>query len=1008
MQRNRLAEGGRIDRSRPLTFLFNGRSYKGFAGDTLASALLANEVRVVGRSFKYHRARGIVAAGMEEPNALVQLGPKVGGGGFEEANARATQVELFDGLDADSVNCWPSPDLDFGAVAGFFSRLLPAGFYYKTFMWPPKLWMTYEHFIRRAAGLGKASKAPDADAYDKRWAHCDVLVAGGGPAGLAAALAAGRGGARVILADEQAEFGGALLDGHDEIDGRPALDWVVDALAELRAMPDVRLIPRGTIASYYDHNFLAVYERLTDHLGPQADAGPGNPRGRLWKIRARQVVLATGSHERPLVFADNDRPGVMLAGAVRAYLNRYGARPGQTGVVFTNNDSAYSTALDMAAAGIAVPTIVDLRPDPDGDAVREARELGIEILANHAVIAVSGAKGLRSIEVAPIDASAKGLAGEVRRIACDHLAVSGGWNPAVHLFSQSRGKLDFNADLNCFVPGESFQPERSAGACNGAFGLAACLAQGHAAGAAAAEAAGHAGKTGEAPRAADRAVGPIRHMPIVPGKHPVGRGKSKHFVDVQNDVTAADIALAVREGYRSVEHAKRYTTLGMGPDQGKMGGMAGFAVLADSLGKAMPEVGTTTFRPPYTPVPFGAVAGRDVGALADPARTTPMHSWHVSAGAVFDSAGQWLLPDHHPKEGEDRAAAVRRECLAVRQGVGIRDGSTLGKVDIRGPDSARMLDWIYTNAWASLGIGRCRYGVMLGEDGMVMDDGVTARLGEDHYLMHTTTGNASGAFWWLEEWLQNEWLDYKVWVTSVTEQWAVVNIAGPRARDLLAELCRDIDLSNDAFPHMSVRTGRVSEIPARVFRVSFTGELSYEINVAAGFGLALWNAVMLAGQRYGITPFGAEAVHVLRAEKGYLAAGQEIDGTVTPQDLGLDWAISKKKADFLGKRSLTRSAMVLDDRKQLVGLLTKDPAVVLPEGAQIVGELRATPPMPMIGHVTSSYHSPSLGRSIALALIQGGRARIGETVSLPLRDRTVEAEVTKPIFYDPEGGRHHA
>ncbi len=1006
MQKNRLPEGGRIDRARPITFTFNGKSLTGFAGDTLASALLAGGVRVVGRSFKYHRPRGIYAAGVEEPNALVQLES----GARTEPNVKATRAELYEGLAAESVNCWPSVEFDLGAVANLFARFLPAGFYYKTFMWPKSFWLKYEYFIRRAAGLGRAPRLPDPDRYAKLFAHCDVLIAGGGPAGLAAALAAGRTGARVILADEQHEFGGSLLGTGEEIGGAPAADWVAAAVAELERMPEVRLVPRGTVAAYYDHNFLTIVERLTDHLGPRGAAASAGPRQRLWKVRAKQVVLATGAFERPLVFADNDRPGIMLAEAARAYLHRYGVKAGARALVFTNNDGAYGAALDLVDAGVGVAGIVDLRPNPGGGLPACARARGIEIVGGHAIVGVEGSKGVKSAQVMALDAAGEGVVGVPRRIACDHILVSGGWNPAVHLFSQSGGKLDFDAVLGCFVPGRSVQAERSAGACRGTFDSAGCLAEGRAAGLDAARAAGivRKGRARKKPVTEGSEEEPPRLLWLVPGRTAVGRGREKHFVDVQNDVTAADIALAAREGYRSVEHTKRYTTLGMGPDQGKVGGIAGLAVLARALGKDIPEVGTTTFRPPYTPITYGLLAGRDIGEFGDPTRLTPIQSWHVSAGAVFENAGQWTLPWYYSRQGEAMADAVKRECLAVRGAVGIRDASTLGKIDIRGPDAIELLNWVYTNAWDTLAIGGCRYGLMLGEDGLVMDDGVTARLGEDHYLMHTTTGNAAHVFHWMEEWLQTEWTGFRVRLTSVSEQWATVNLAGPRARDLLAELTGDIDLSAGAFPHMAVREGTVAGIPARVFRVSFSGDLSYEVNVPAGYGVALWNACLTAGAKYGITPFGLEALHVLRAEKGFITGGQEIDGTVTPGDLGLAWIVSKRKKDFLGKRGLARADFQRTDRRQLVGLLTRDAREVLPQGAQIVRDLRPSPPMTMIGYVTSSYYSPVLDRSIALALVEGGRAMLGQTVRLPLPDRTVEAEVADTVFYDPEGGRLHA
>ena len=1000
-QSHRLSEGGRIDRGRPLRFTFNGRQYGGYAGDTLASALVANGVSVVGRSFKYHRPRGIFSAGSEEPNAIVQVET----GAHTLANARATRVELYDGLAATSVNCWPSADYDFAAALGLFWRFLPAGFYYKTFKWPASLWMTYEAIIRRSAGLGRAPDGPDPDRYDKVNVHCDVLVVGGGPAGMAAALAAGRTGARVILADEQNEFGGALLAGHDEIDGAPAVDWSTQAAARLDAMDEVRCLPRTTVFGYYHHNFLAALQRVTDHLGPH---GSGNlPRQRLWRIRAKQVVLATGAIERPLIFAGNDRPGVMLADAARTYVNRYAAKPGRRAVLFANNDGAYRAALDLRAAGVEVAAIVDTRREPTGDLPAQAESADIELIAGHGVVATHGRKRLASVEVMALSDDGEDVAGEARRIPCDLLCVSGGWNPTAHLFSQSGGRLRFDAAHACFVPAEAAQPARPAGAANGTFALDGCLAEGWAAGADAAAGAGlrARGRAAKAPRATvtpEEASGAYGAVPA-PG-HP--EGGPKHFVDVQNDVTAADIALAAREGYASVEHLKRYTTLGMGTDQGKTANVAGLAILARLGGADIAGTGHTTFRPPYTPVTFGALAGRDVGALSDVVRRTPMHHWHERAGARFEDVGQWKRPWYYRRAGEDMAGAVNRECQAARNSVGILDATTLGKIDIQGPDAAELLDRVYTNAWSKLEVGRCRYGLMLGEDGMVMDDGVTARLGPHHYLMTTTTGNAARVLAWLEEWLQTEWPELKVYAASVTEQWATITLCGPGARRLLAECTDDIDLGVEAFPFMAWRNGTVGGVAARVFRVSFTGELSFEINVPARYGLGLWTAFMNAGEKYGITPFGTEAMHVLRAEKGYIIVGQETDGTVTPADLGMDWIVSTKK-DFLGRRSLGRADTARPGRKQLVGLETEDAALVLPEGAHIVENPGAAPPVPMIGHVTSSYHSANLGHSIALALVKGGRGRLGETVNVALDGGTARAVLRDPVFFDAEGSRLH-
>lgn len=995
---HRTADGGRIDRSKPLTFTFNGRPYTGYAGDTLASALLANGVSLVARSFKYHRPRGIFSAGSEEPSALVQLER----GGRTEPNLRATQIELYEGLSATSQNAWPSVEFDVGAVNGLLSKIFVSGFYYKTFMHPQSLWMkVYEPLIRRAAGLGKAPAEPDPDSYDKMHAHCDVLVVGAGPAGLMAARSAARTGARVMLIDEQNEFGGSLLSTRETLDGKPAADWVAGVVAELRGCPEVTLLPRTTVTGYYDHNYLVAAERRTDHL-PRGSA-PHLSRQRLWKIRAKRVVLATGAHERPLVFADNDRPGVMLAGAVQGYVNRYGVRPGTRAVIVTNNDSAYLAARDMAAAGIGIAAIVDLRPRPG------ALDAAGPVIANAAITATRGGKRVAGVEVMALTPDGQGVNGPVQSIACDLVAVSGGWNPAVHLFSQSNGKLVYDEARACFLPGRSAQAERSAGACTGTFDLPGCLAEGAAAGAEAAQLAGFGdGSPSPVPQSATFVQAPLRALWVVPSTKPPGHGRAKHFVDYQNDVTAADILLASREGYQSVEHLKRYTTTGMGTDQGKTSNVNALAILAGSLAAPVPQVGTTTFRPPYTPVTYGTLAGRDIGELADPARLTPMHAWHVENGAAFEDVGQWKRPWYFPQGSETMHEAVRRECRAVRNAVGVVDASTLGKIDIQGPDAAEFLNRIYTNAWSKLEVGRCRYGLMCKEDGMVMDDGVTTRLGPHHYLMTTTTGGAARVLDWLEDYLQTEWPHLKVYLTSVTEHWATASIAGPKAREVMAVLAPGLDLDPASFPFMTMREAAVAGIPARIFRISFTGELSYEINVPAQYGLRMWRAVMQAGAPHGITPYGTEAMHVLRAEKGYIIVGQETDGTVTPQDLGMEWIVSKQKPDFVGKRSFTRPDTARPDRKQLVGLLTESPEEVLPEGAQITATADGAPPVPMLGHVTSSYFSDAVGRSIALALLKDGRNLMDGTVYAPLGGRTVRCTVTKPVFFDAEGVRLHA
>ena len=990
-QTYRLARGGRIDRSKPIAMRFNGTTIEAFAGDTAASALLANGVHFVARSFKYHRPRGIFSHGSEEPNALLTVDR---GQGRIDPNSGASSIDAVNGLSLRSQNHWPSLGLDLAAVSDALSGLLVAGFYYKTFMWPRSFWRTvYEPAIRAAAGLGRAPSGPDPDRYQHAHAHCDVLVVGAGPAGLAAALSASESGKSVILVDEQAEMGGALL--HDitsTIDGRSAWTWLEEALARLSSRANVTLLARTTAFGYYNHNHLGLLQRCTDHL---ANPGPNLPRERLWQVRAGEVVLATGAHERPLVFPGNDRPAIMLAESLRVFVNRFGVVPGRRAAIVTSSRSAYTVAADLLAAGVQV-TIVDARPQSDCAVEAAAlRAAGCEVLAEHTVLASRGRRRVSGLMIAPIDAA--GRTGARRMLACDCAGLCGGWTPAVHLFSQSRGKLAFDPTIDAFSPHASVQAERSAGAARGTYQLSACLAQGWRTGAAAA---GLENARRFAASATRTGFAPVR---ILPAAHP-----RRAFVDLQNDVTATDIQLAVRECFRSIEHVKRYTTVGMATDQGKTSNMNALGLAAETLGAPVADVGTTTFRPPYTPITFAALAGPSRGTLFEPVRTPPTHAWALAHGAMFEDVGQWKRARCFPLQGEDMHAAVLRECAAVRASAGVLDASTLGKIEVAGPDAAEFLDRIHTSSVSRLAPGRCRYALMLKEDGYIFDDGVVARLARDRFHVTTTTGGAARVLQHMEDYLQTEWPQLQVYLTSITEQYAVIALQGPKSRQVLAPLVEGIDLDREAFPHMSVRTGKVCGVPCRLFRVSFTGELGYEINVPSDYGQPLWEALLQSGKSCGITTYGTEAMHVLRAEKGFIIVGQETDGTVAPDDLGLAGLIGKDKPDCVGLRSLARPDLVAPGRKQLVGLLSEDGTTLLEEGAQIVDDPTRPLPMRSQGHVTSSYWSPSSMRPIALALLASGRSRIGQRLHATTPTGFVAARVRDPVFFDRAGARIHA
>ncbi|MVA80622.1 sarcosine oxidase subunit alpha family protein [Agrobacterium vitis] len=992
---NRIPGKGRLTPARTARFTVDGRILTAIEGDSVASALLANGIHLVGRSFKYHRPRGILTAGPEEPNALLDISRD---SARRQPNVRAPVQEVFDGMRVQTQNRWPSLSMDIGAVNDLLSPFFAAGFYYKTFMWPKSFWhKIYEPIIRRAAGLGVAPTEDDTDHYANRYAHYDVMVVGGGVAGLTAALAAAETGASVIICDEQPEMGGAFhYDTGAVIDGQNGYDWAQATVAKLKAMDNVTVLTRTTAFGYYNHNFLGLAERITDHIAKPAK---GLPRERLWQVRAKKVVLATGAIERHMVFANNDRPGIMLASAARTYLNHFGVAVGAKVAVYTAHDSAYEAAIDLKKAGVQVVAIIDCRRNPGAGVMADAQAAGIEVLTEHCVLDTAGRLRIKSITIA----SKGGF--DRRKLAVDALLMSGGWTPSVHLFSQSRGKLRFDAATQRFLPDIYVQDGICIGACNGTDDLQNLLVEAHSTGAKLAKEAGAEGESGSPPSGANTFAWTGGMIGAAEGAGPDDAVKA--FIDFQHDVCAKDIRLAVREGMHSIEHIKRFTTNGMASDQGKLSNMHGLAIAAEMLGKEIPQVGLTTFRAPYTPVTFGTLINHSRGELFDPTRKTPMHDLETALGADFEDVGNWKRAWYYPKPGEDMHAAVNRECKTVREVAGVFNASTLGKIEVVGPDAAKFLNLIYTNPWDSLKPGKCRYGIMTRDDGFIYDDGVVGRLAEDRFHVTTTTGGAARVLNHMEDYLQTEFPELKVWLTSASEQWAVIAVQGPKARDIIAPFVDGIDISNEAFPHMSVAEGKFCGVPTRLFRVSFTGEVGFEINVPADYSASVFEAVWKRAESLGACLYGTETMHVLRAEKGYIIVGQDTDGTLTPDDANYGWAVSKKKPDFVGIRGLKRPDLVKEGRKQLVGLKTKDPNEVLEEGAQIVANPNQPKPMTMLGHVTSSYWSENLGQSIAIAMVAGGRARMGETLYVPMPDKTIAVEVTDMVFYDKEGSRIH-
>lgn len=994
---HRLPKGGRLlDRSKPLTFTFNGRPLQGYAGDTLAAALLANDQMLVGRSFKYHRPRGIVAAGAEEPNALMGLGE----GQRFEPNQRATSIELFAGLKASSQNHWPSLEFDIGAVNNWLARFLTAGFYYKMFIHPRPFWKhIYEPFIRRSAGLGRSPDAEtrDADRYEQLYAFCDVLVAGGGLAGLTAALGAARQGKRVIVM-EQAQFGGRVVVDGARIDGMAAAEWLDHTLEALQSLPNVTLLPRTMVAGVHDHGYALGYQRVADH-----EPGADKPRHRLWRVRAGEIINATGAIERPLSFAGNDIPGVMLASAMRDYLVNWAVAPGRRLVIVTNNDDAYRSAIQLHEAGVVVASVIDARPEARSALPERVRALGIRVAEGMAIHHVEGGKRVTGVALCRQDGDGGAVA---ETIACDAVGMSGGWSPVVHLWSHCGGKLLWDEGGAFFRPDPARPPlghdgqgfVRALGSANGVMQTAGVLA----------EAASAFGSHPQAPAAdasePEAPLGPVWMMPAR-AQYPL---RAKMWLDPQNDVKVSDVQLAAQEGYESVEHTKRYTTLGMATDQGKLSNINGLAILADALGRPIPQVGTTTFRPPYTPISLGAIGAEARGAVFQPLRRTPLHDWHEANGASWEPVGQWRRPYCYPRAGESRHDAVMREVRQTRDSLGLLDASTLGKLLVKGPDAARFMDMLYTNLMSTLKPGKCRYGLMCNENGFLMDDGVVARLSDDAFLCHTTSGGADRIHAWMEDWLQCEWWDWQVHVVNLTEQFGQIAVVGPNARKVLEKLDSDIDLSRESLPFMEWRAGRLADIPVRVFRISFSGELSYEIAVPAGQTRALWDRLLAAGAEFGVMPYGTEALHIMRAEKGFIMIGDETDGTVIPQDLGLDWAISKKKADFLGKRGMERPAMTTPDRWKLMGLETLDGSV-LPDGALAALEgVNANGQRQTQGRVTSTYFSPTLGKGIALGLIHRGPDRMGEVIDFMGEDgKPIKVRICDPVFLDKAGEKQN-